>query len=537
MTAFSSPYEVQFQETIDEIERLEKTLENDAMAVGMLQIQQGFSAMAEWVLGSRCQSEAACEVQRSAVTALLSDFERHLFRGREVDATYQEDVMSVYGLTSTSEWDQWFALERKYVSWSPQPQSHLIYMQTDVVEPQLYCRWIALGRALAGSVPFAQLIWNPTMTSYSALASMVMQIFHQRPDLLYEETRISRQVKSKHTPSLEELWRLFHDMLSVLPGLLGYITIASIGPQEEAFVAKILELLNSWRGCPINIQLVTPLHSTFPRPAEFLDIDAFYDVSPDLDSADAMHQVVLAEVGVPKRVSEDLKTSLWQSAWRTTCHAVNALALKQMQVALTRAVEKIVQSDPNNSSGPDILEWAEDRAGEQFLRSSLQKCLDYLPFMLPKQLRLRFQTRLHATLRKYMSVQEGPLTEQAGTTRTWITPRDMEERMSKPTETEHRKELWRQIQPLLDRPAADAFHPYLLRQLSRRQVMRSHQSPAYFDIPWQQILLESVFSGSEWIALCADVGYEYLRAVSNAVETFLLRTAEIIFEDDGDCSK
>lgn len=539
LAAFSSPFDLQFKDTVEEIERLEKMLEYDAVAVGLLQMQQGLSAMAEWVLGSHHQTQLRTNIQQANITALLLDFRNDLFKGREMETTYQQDIVNLYNLTSTSDWDQWFALERKYVSWSPLAQSNLIHMQTDLIEPQLYCKWIALGRALAGAVPFVQLVWCPSMTAYSALASMVIQILEQRPELLSEESRISHRVKSRRTNSVHELWSLFQDMLSVLSGLLCYITIASIGPQEEAFVAQILQLLNSWRGSPINIQLVTPLHSTFPKPAGFLDIDAFYDVSPDLDSTDAIHQVVLAEVGIPKQVSEQMKTSLWQSAWRTVSYATNRLALKQVQLALRRVVNELSNADSEAYTRYQALvEWSESRVGEQLLRANLQHCGEQLPFMLPSYLRSRFETSVHSALRRYMSVEKGPQTPNAGTFRKYNFPGDVNSRRMKPTVLETRKHLWREIQLVLDYEAADTLCPFILRKLLRRDL-ESVTPLAYpeqsiqnnqVSRAWEQEILEGVFSCPGWMAISKEVGYQYLRAVGDAVETGLQQTVQVMFE-------
>ena len=469
---------------------------------------------------------------------MLSDFRKEIFIGREGDATYYEDILNRYRTTATSDWDQWFATERKHVTWEPASESNLIHMQTDISAIQISCKWIALGQALAGSVPFANLVWSSSMTAKTAVASMILQILQQRPDMLHPESDLHARVKSRNARTFPELWKLFQDILQGLPGLLCYITIPSTGAQEEAFAVKVVELFDSWQGCPINMQLVTPTHSNFPRASSIIDIDTMYDVSPDLDSPDALHHVVLAELELPEPVSLEMNESLWQSMWRTVCYSINALALGQLRRAFRDAAEDTsLESFGDYLDPDDLIDWVESRVGEFHLPAHLQHCVDCLPFMLPNYLRGRFQARLRLEVLKHVPIREGPAPVHTTKARNYEFPRDIDDRQTMPSQMEHRKSLWREMQRILDYSSAELFSPFIRSQLRRKARRRSSSAstarrdsnPNLESIDPSQIqqdfIAEIFSSSSEWTKICTDAGYQYREAVLTAIELGLSRTA------------
>ncbi|KAI9887893.1 MAG: hypothetical protein M1823_000281 [Watsoniomyces obsoletus] len=542
-TAFWSPFDAKFKDTIIEIERLVKLVEQDAVAVGMLQMQQGISVIAEWALGADFRTQLGAEFQRQQAPSVLAELRQRLFLGREIDATYHEDMMNLYSTTSCSDWDQFFAIERKAITWGPAEQSNLIHMQTDLVEPQLYRKWICLGQTVAGKVPFAHLIWSPSMTAVSALASIIFQILQQRPDVLQQDSLLSRKLKAAQPTNFDEMWNLFQELLNAVPGLLCYITIGSIGPQEEAFATKVVEMFDSWSGNPVNLQLVTPLHPSFPKPQMSVDIDAEYDVSPDLDSPDNLHHVVLAELGLPRPVSKDAKDSLWQSMWRTVCYSVNAIVARQLEQAIHRVIEDKGTAVLDPHLDPDeFLDWLDSGAASQLLRAKLQHCIECLPFMLPSYLRTRFEAHVHAALREYLTVREGPQTVTAPTFRTYDHPRDMHERQIRPTDFDARQQLWGEMRQILNSPnVSDAFAAFIPVQLRRKRMRTQSRirelSEEEGDDEEKKMdsadrmlqLLDDLFSGSEWRNVAAEAGYTFRQAVTSAIELGLNTTVATMF--------
>lgn len=466
---------------------------------------------------------------------MLSDLRAELFFGHEADTTYHEDLVNLYRTTSTPDWEYWFAEERKHVDWSHQPRSTLTYMQTDLVEPQIYCKWVALGRSLAGKVPFAHIVWAPSMTAYSALASILIQTLQQRPDLLHRESRHFYLQKFRRSKSFDGLWTVFQEVLSSLPGFLCYITIPSVGDQEEAFAKRIIDLFEVKHGCPVNLQLVTPVHPAFPKPKAFIDIDAMYDVSPHMDSSDALLHVLLAELGYPSRVGKDIQATMWQSLWRTVCYSVNAIALEQLRLAIAAVVDEV------DGIGSKFLDWMWTREGEQHLHAYLRPCLETLVFALPADIRDRLDKTLQNAIRKHVRVDEGRSSEAIPH---YELPNDMKVRQSKPNEMQCRERTWQGMKRILGRAPVNLFTkfsqsqlPSVLRWLSAEvfqragissdeDVSRGSVSELLQSKDWVAVS-DKIFSSEEWDSISMEVGDRFFQEIVVAIEKGLARTVHI----------
>lgn len=53
-----------------------------------------------------------------------------------------------------------------------------------------------------------------------------------------------------------------------------------------------------------------------------IELDDAYDVDPALDSSDALHQVVLTEMGAQGELAEAMKGALWETLWITVRSSV-----------------------------------------------------------------------------------------------------------------------------------------------------------------------------------------------------------------------
>jgi hypothetical protein len=450
------------------------------------------------------------DITSVGVATMLFELRTRLFQGHEMDATYHEEVMARYQLTSNPDWQTWFAEERKHVSWGHNTKSTLIYMQTDLVEPQLFLKWVALGQALAGRVPFAVLVWSPSMTARSALASLFHQVLAQRPDVLRSRSAAHYFENITNATTFEDLWDAFRQVLAGLPGFLCYITIPSIGPQEEVFAMRIVDLFNNWSGCSINLQLVTPVHASFPKPDGFIDIDAMYDVSPDLDTPDALHQIVLADLGFPERPSEQLHASLWQSLWRTVCYSVNALAVDALRTVITGCLP---------ASPCSLKSWLQSPACEYHLQNThLRLCLDQIPFTLPEDSKRRFAASLRDAL--WSCLGEGE----------WILPADFDTRKDRPGRLRTRQELWGAMRSVLARHDNAEFLPFAQEVAAMIKEIKKNETDGDVRDEFQRVINE-VCAGATWKVACCSVGYAYRAAVEDAINMGLQRTVDCMLGD------
>ncbi|KAI5843805.1 hypothetical protein DFP73DRAFT_594816 [Morchella snyderi] len=508
-SAFWSPFEIKFKDAVEEIKRLQRLVETDAIAMGLMQLQLENTALAERSLALNHQVRIIIDFKNNEARILLLDLRKELFHGHEIDTTYHEDLVNLYRTTSTSDWDYWFTVERKHAPWSHQPNSTLTYMQTDLIEPQVYCRWVALGHSLAGRVPFAHLVWSPSMTAYSAMASIIIQILQQRPDLLHRESRDYYHQKFRRSATFDGLWTVFQEVLSALPGLLCYITISSIGDQEAAFAKRIIDLFETNHGCPVNLQLVTPIHPSFPKPKGFIDIDAMYDVSPEMDTPNALHHVVLAELSVPNTLAEDFKATLWQSLWRTVCYSVTAIALNQLRSAIITTI--------NDKWGEGVrLDWLWTRNAEQRLQDYLRYCLEHLEFSIPPAVKTHLEKRLQDLIQEHIDLKSE---DSISNIRTYNLPTDIDSRKNKPNDAQCRVATWGSVKNILERAPTHLFSSFLQRYLNF--------------IPHEQ-LLGDIFSHDEWHQTSTQAGRRFSEEIVVAIERGLSRTAHIILYTD-DC--
>ncbi|KAI9841443.1 MAG: hypothetical protein M1838_003577 [Thelocarpon superellum] len=466
VAALWSPFEVSQKTVAEAIHRLRRSAEAEANAVNVARHAWQNAALF-WEVGKLSAKLGEMHDQR-----LFRDFKDHrsgsileilkdqLFAHDPSDATFHDEMIRLYETTQTTEWDQWFYEERRHVTWTHQPKSTLTYMQTNLMEPQLYCKWIAHGRKAAGRAVFAHVVWAPRMDANSAVASIVFQILQQQPDVLLHPTAGFAH-KLRAATSFEMLWAVLIELLNIIPGLFCYISIPSVGPEEVRVVEQLTVLVDNWTGPPINMQLVTPLEASFPKPKGSIDIDDAYDVDSALDTTDALHQVVLAELQIHKDLTERMSHALWQSLWRTVCYHIDEIVCDQAKEILIIQVNKTL-ADYTAVLGDDAgaaflhrwaekaLAWCRGRETERFLRSIMP---DDLPFLIPPAIRQRLQREYHETVALY-TPRASPVVEADS----WDpTSRPRRKSAFRSMEVEFREETWTGMKDLLSATARSSL--------------------------------------------------------------------------------
>lgn len=255
-----------------------------------------------------------------------------LFRHNQEDAFYYEEVFEYYRLSGADrDWSPWFQKELSLFSWHPQARSTATLSETDTINPQIFIQAVIAGRKVMRNFGYASLLWGIGMTSRTALATIILQLVGQRPELLH--FCIAR---FRFASSFDSLWLVFLDLLQALPGLLIYIAVGSVGVEETSFITRFLELVQTWTGPPINLYVTHPT-SLFPGLGYLRDVvnlDDIYDIPASLETSDCLHQIILSLVGVHEKASQRVRDSQWAAAWRLVRYASIGIAMEEIEESI-----------------------------------------------------------------------------------------------------------------------------------------------------------------------------------------------------------
>lgn len=218
------------------------------------------------------------------------------------------------------------------------------------------------------------------MTAHSAIASLIFQVLQQRPQAISEHNLDVRMFERANT-SIKALWDVFVHLMRVLDGCLIYISMGSVGPDEFAVVEKFVKTVRDWDGLPIRVTIIHPYHEGFMFVDDVTDIDGIYDVHPSLTTTDALHHVLMLELGV-REVSKTVQTVLWESLWRETRYTVVGISLKAFLDAVQSVADEVSQGlekDKKRLWSTGMQLWMSDNVSINNVRELIQRHLDIIP--------------------------------------------------------------------------------------------------------------------------------------------------------------
>jgi hypothetical protein len=160
-----------------------------------------------------------------------------------------------------------------------------------------------------------------------------------------------------------------------------------VGHEEAAFAHKFVELLESWDGPPINLAIFHPRDESFTKSTNIVNLDDKYDIEPSLETSDALHQVILQEIGIHHDLSNRMISSLWENLWRMSRYSMSEIALNHaiLKIALTirDVADKIVHESHQAEWTRLALKWLEHSNTRRWLKRIFQIQLSKIPLHVP----------------------------------------------------------------------------------------------------------------------------------------------------------
>ncbi|KAI9771914.1 MAG: hypothetical protein M1839_002697 [Geoglossum umbratile] len=584
-SAFWSPFEIKFRDSVERIQQLQVCVENDAHATAIIQQQADNTALARQLTemslvmrrmvipdyslpitpadddfpqilfrafavhlpvffqirtSSLLVLTIEAEIKEGQAAILLVDLRKFLFSGSEWHATFYQDFLDHYKHSTNPEWDFWAAEEMRLAPWTHTTKSQLRYVQTDSIQPQLYGNDVAYGYRLAGSGGvFTHYIWTSGATARSVVASLICQILQQRPDKLLKNPPDFYLWKFKNGGvSFDKIWSIFLELISTLPSFICMIQVLTVGPEETRFVARFLEWFQSWTGPVINVMIASPTHPSFPRLTNVVDLDDVYDVNPALETSDALCQVILAEYN--RNVSVQIWDSLWDTLWRTIRYTLSAMALKEVVVLVESAVGNSLpqEAEPGCSHDSCASKWWGKLENQRRLKAMLQEGpLREMTYTLPCSIRKRLQLAARLEIEKATALQS----EAAPN----ISPFDSSNNFDKTHPSSEFKLLSPQarafisssVQSILEAAIQKAFHQYLYTPLkeglgpqtahidtlhpSQNHTPGASSQPHTRSEPPIQYLDKVLFDCELWVNASCTMARDFEEAITTAIEVGL----------------
>ncbi|KXH32864.1 hypothetical protein CSAL01_09056 [Colletotrichum salicis] len=375
MTTFLQPFEVRYGELVAKMKKTQRHIREDAELC--FHVRQAMR---------HTMHQAFKSVAENPTADLFKAIRKNLFKDFEVQAGFHQELQATYEVTTSKAWIEWFKMEQKYV---PSGYSHEKKKQQ---------------RKLASHVPSAYLIWTRGMTAQSAIASLVDQILVQKTEVMIDAGIDLEQFKEANN-NVASLWKFFLYLTKVLGGCMIYITIGSVGEQEFAIVGKFVRMAKSWKGPPVNVTLIHPFNDNFARTDDVVNLDDKYDVHPRLTTTDAMHHVLLLETNSQRKISDTIRSLLWETVWREVRYAVIGIALTQVIEVIHVAAKKAAHEAPvrGQSSLSDVDfkrwiaavgKWTAASWSMNNMREQIQRHIDIVGIHLPSDRKKRLECKL-----------------------------------------------------------------------------------------------------------------------------------------------
>ncbi|KAK1454261.1 hypothetical protein CCUS01_10554 [Colletotrichum cuscutae] len=343
-------------------------------------------------------------VAENPTADLFQAIRKNLFKNFEVQAGFHQELQATYEVTTSKAWIEWFSMEQKYVPSGYSHETKVIQAGCDAPDPQHALVWKKQQRKFASHVPSAYLIWTRGMTAQSAIASLVDQILVQKTEVMIDAGIDLDQFKEANN-SVASLWNFFSYLTRVLEGCMIYITIGSVGKQEFAIVGKFVRMAKIWKGPPVNVTLIHPFNDNFARTDDVVNLDDKYDVHPRLTTTDAMHHVLLLEINPERKISDTIRSLLWETVWREVRYAVIGIALTQVIEKIHDAAKRAAREAPVRSQSffseteierwvTVVGKWTAATWSMNCMREQIQRHIDIVDIHLPPERKKRLEGKL-----------------------------------------------------------------------------------------------------------------------------------------------
>ncbi|KAK1731522.1 LOW QUALITY PROTEIN: uncharacterized protein BDZ83DRAFT_768401 [Colletotrichum acutatum] len=311
ITTFLQPFEVRYGELVAKMKKTQRDIREDAELCFHVRQAMTNHAIDKHQAVLRLQRHSMHQafkyVAENPTADLFKAIRKKLFKNFEVQAGFHQELQAAYEVTTSK------AMEQKYV---PSGYSHETKGECDAPDPQQALVWKKQQRKSASHVPSAYLIWTRGKTAQSAIASLADQILVQKTEVMIDAGIDLDQFKEANN-NVESLWKFFTYLTTVLGGCMIYITIWS----EFAIVGKFVRMAKNWKGPPVNVTLIHPFSDNFARTDDVVILDDKYD------------HVLLLEINSERKISDTIRSLLWEMVWREVRYAVIGIALTQEEAA------------------------------------------------------------------------------------------------------------------------------------------------------------------------------------------------------------
>jgi hypothetical protein len=397
-----SPFETQFGAALQRIAQLQRCLENDAVAINMAQQRVDNNRishqMLEVSLAIRQIKLDVLELREIQVATLLLEIRSDLFSGLESDLAFHVAFEKTSALTCCAEWNMWFQCELKVSSTRFRPATAIAHACTDSTNAQFMRKYVEHARQLVPSVVVVGLRWAGGMSATCGVALLIYQILQQRPELLYRKSS-EFYLRKFHIAkkSFNSIWTVFVELLRTLTGIIISVHMDVIGVEERILVEKLVELVNSWVGPPLNLVLIHPRSDILVASHFIVDLDDCYDVDPSLEVTDPVHQIALNICGRSGHLSSRHIGFLWDNVWRTTRYSLTHIGARLVLDALG-AEGPLSMGAPytgTSTSTHDVMPG--DLAFFNSMRAIMRTSLGVIPFRIPETAAQQIRNQLSSS--------------------------------------------------------------------------------------------------------------------------------------------
>jgi hypothetical protein len=361
-----------------------------------------------------------------------------------MEAGLHDELARTYRLTASPDWEKWFKIEQRWVPSGWSPNVTVSQALSDAPDVQHALQWVAQTTNKYPTATAVFLLWSRGTTSQSAIASLVFQILEKQSHII-SKANIDLNSLSRANLNMDALWQLFLHLVRNLGGIMIYLSIASVGPEEFTVVKTFVDLCKNWDGPPINLAMIHPPDQNFVRTADCVDLDEIYDVHPALTTSDALHQVILLEMNVHDDISTTVKEGIWETLWREVRYAVIGIALDQVIETIHDRIE--IVREGNRSKDDGSLRWQEsitkwlNHENMNTMREQIQRHIEVVDLHLPKDIKSTLRRKARSALMRprtgRSSVARGGFREKS--------PDDLAIPEPRPISEEERDSLWAEM--------------------------------------------------------------------------------------------
>ncbi|KAK1701332.1 hypothetical protein BDP55DRAFT_736473 [Colletotrichum godetiae] len=364
MTDFLQPFEVRYGELVAKMKKTERRIREDVELCFHIRQAMVHHAIDRYQITLPLQRhtvhQAFKSVSENPTADLFKAIRKNLFKNFEVQAGFHQELQATYEVTTSKAWIEWFKMEQKYVPSRYSHETKVIQAECDAPDPQ---------------------------------HSLILV---QKPEVMIDAGIDLEQFKEAKN-KVAALWKFFLYLTTVLWGCMNYITIGSVGEQEFAIVGKF--------GPPVNVTLIHPFNDNLARTDDVVDLDDKYDIHPRLTTTDTMHHVLLLETNSQRKISDTIRSLLWETVWREVRYAVIGIALTQVIEVIHVAENKAAHEAPvrGQSALPDggskrwvavVGKWTAASWSINNIREQIQRYIDIVDIHLPPDREKRLECNL-----------------------------------------------------------------------------------------------------------------------------------------------